>query len=912
MNLRLSVGGRILATLCAVASFSTAAALLLQDRSLSRDLREAAKDRLEHSAETAEILLIDYLRAIEERYRAVAGTPQFRANLETQHAQTLAFFADRLAEQQESSLVIFLDAEGRSIAHGGVLAQPAPTSLAWRAIELALAQGAETPRLLPSEGFDSTEAPEPLAYAAAFVPLRTDGRPLGSLVAVEPIAPGLLERWSQLSGAELLLGAASKDAQAAEPQMSLAVELPSSSVAIRVVASLDPEKEAIANSRESLLAAGAVALLLAFGASVAVAQGLVRPIREIQRATEKIAEGDLGLRLSIRRSDEIGEVASTFNVMLGRLEKTQGRLESAQRLAKLGNWGIDLASGEVHVSSELCRILEIHASETVPTRELILSRIHQDDRTRFEQALDACLREGTPFRLDHRAVSSDGSERILHSQGERIDGDERPLRFEGTVQDISERKLVEEQVRYLAYHDSLTGLGNSRLFQERLALALDEGRRDSSELSVMFLDLDHFKFINDTLGHSVGDQLLRCVADRLVNCLQQSAPWNDLGERPPGVTVSRLGGDEFTILLTGLRDATNASEAARRILDVVAEPFQIGTYEVVVRGSIGITVWPRDGDDVETLLRNSDTAMYHAKKAGRDNFQFYTEPMKVAVVRRMELEQTLRQAVEREQLELHYQPKVDLASGRVCGLEALLRWRLPDGSVILPDEFVPVAEETGIIFDIGKWVLSTAVHQLKLWQEQGLGPLRVSINLSPPEIEDPRLVETVRELLRETGVPPAILELEITESTLMRDDEAAIATLSALRGLGVGLSLDDFGTGYSSLSYLRRLPIDTLKIDRSFVERVATDPDDASVAAAIVSMAKALRLRVVVEGVETEAQREVLAELGCDEIQGHLVSAAVPVDEVERVVAEIAKGAKKRTRRRTPGKAKSRAPRSRS
>jgi len=897
VNLRLSVGGRILVTLCAVASFSTAAALLLQDRSLSRDLREAATDRLEHSAETAEILLVDYLRAFEARYRAVAGTPQFRANLETQHAETLAFFAERLAEQQESALVLFLDADGHPIAHGGVMPPPAPTSLAWRAIELAQAHHVDAPRLLPTEGFESFLGPDPPAYAAAFVPLRTSGRAVGTLVALEPMSPGLLERWSQLSGADLLVGGYSGDRRDAA-EMSLPVELPLSGIGIRVTASLDPEEEAIANSRRSLLAAGAIALLLAFGTSVAVAQGLVRPIREIQSATEKIAEGDLGLRLSIQRSDEIGDVASTFNMMLGRLEKTQGRLESAQRLAKLGSWWIDLSTGEMHVSSELCRILEIRESGALATRELLLCRIHPDDRGRFERALEACLSEGTPFRLDHRALSTDGSERILHSQGERIDSGEHPLRFEGTVQDISERKLVEDQVRYLAYHDSLTGLGNSRLFQESLALALETARREGSELAVMFLDLDHFKFINDTLGHSIGDQLLRCVADRLVNCLQQPGPWEVVGERVPGATVSRLGGDEFTILLTGLRDAENAAEAARRILSVVAEAFQIGSYEVVVRGSMGITVWPRDGDDVETLLRNSDTAMYHAKKAGRDNFQFYTEPMKVAVVRRMELEQSLRQAVEREQLELHYQPKVDLASGRVSGLEALLRWRLADGTVVLPDEFVPVAEETGIIFEIGRWVLASAVRQLQHWQRDGLGPLRVSINLSPPEIEDPRLVETVRELLRETGVPPALLELEITESTLMRDDEAAIETLGALRGLGVGLSLDDFGTGYSSLSYLRRLPIDTLKIDRSFVERVATDPDDASVAAAIVSMAKALRLRVVVEGVETEAQREVLAELGCDEIQGHLISAAVPVEDVDRVVAEIEKGAKRSKRRR--------------
>jgi predicted signal transduction protein with EAL and GGDEF domain len=368
-------------------------------------------------------------------------------------------------------------------------------------------------------------------------------------------------------------------------------------------------------------------------------------------------------------------------------------------------------------------------------------------------------------------------------------------------------------------------------------------------------------------------------------------------------TVSRLGGDEFTVLISDLEDARQIASVAQRILESLSITFDVKGEEIVIGGSIGITVSPADGIDVETLLGNSDTAMYHAKRHGRNTFQFYTESMKAAAFKRLTLENNLRRAIDRGEFRLYYQPKVELATGQVTGVEALVRWRDPAVGIVLPSEFIPLAEEMGSIVLIGNWVLRAAAQQAVAWQKANGVPLRVSVNLSPLQIEEPDFAKTVASVLKETGLDPQYLEFEITESTLMQDEESNIALLQRLKAMGIRLSLDDFGTGYSSLSYLRRLPIDTLKIDRSFVQRIATDPDDAAFAGAIIGMAKVLRLRVVVEGVETEQQRDLLDELGCDEIQGFLFSTPVPADEVTAVLAEIHGAAglkpKRRVRKRT-------------
>jgi diguanylate cyclase (GGDEF)-like protein/PAS domain S-box-containing protein len=578
-------------------------------------------------------------------------------------------------------------------------------------------------------------------------------------------------------------------------------------------------------------------------------------------------------------------VARAFNLMvdrveaiLGELRESEERLASAHRLARLASWGVEPGSLEIRASDQFRRIYGFAPTGLSITRNVLLERIHPHDRERFAAAFHLCLREGTPFSLDHRTVEIDGAERMLHSQGKGIPSEDGVVRVVGTVQDITERKLMEDQVRYLAYHDSLTGLGNRRLFKAHLNLSIQRACSEGLSVGVLFIDLDSFKLINDTLGHSTGDQVLREIAARLIKTVRTSDIMSrSVGEQSPPI-VARLGGDEFTVVLPDIEGPEEAGRVARRILRWLSEPFQLQDYELAITGSIGIATWPSDGKDVEVLLRNCDTAMYHAKAQGRNNYQFYSESMNAVVFKRLMMENKLRKALEQDEIELQYQPKVDVATGRVAGLEALARWRDPELGIVSPAEFIPMAEETGLIDAIGEWVL---------WGEEGLSDLRLSVNLSGHQLRDDTFVRRVAHVLDGAGVNPRRLDLEITETALMMEEDAVIESLQNLRNIGVSISLDDFGTGYSSLSYLRRLPVDTLKIDRSFIRAVDTDPDDAALVGAIVSMARVLRLRVAVEGVETKRQLELLQEVGCDEVQGHLLSPPVLAADVRRTVQEI-------------------------
>jgi diguanylate cyclase (GGDEF)-like protein/PAS domain S-box-containing protein len=565
---------------------------------------------------------------------------------------------------------------------------------------------------------------------------------------------------------------------------------------------------------------------------------------------------------------------------LAELRGSRERLAAAQRLARMGSWSVELETGELRVSDEFLALFGLdEAPKGVPSPAL-WDRVHPEDRDVLQEAWARCLREGTPLHVDHRVVLPDGSERIVHTQGRLMhDVDGHPVALDGTAQDVTERKRAEEQIRFLAYHDSLTGLGNRRLFQERLSMALAQARRAEGKVGVLFLDLDHFKRINDTLGHTVGDALLQGVADRLVASVRDT---DVVARHELSGAISRLGGDEFTILLAEIHDVQDLAKVARRVLESLARPFHLGGHDVVIGGSIGITAWPDDGDDAETLLRNADTAMYHAKEQGRNNYQFYAQSMNAVALRRLILEGKLRRALEQDEFELHYQPKACLASGELTGLEALLRWRDPELGLVMPGDFIPIAEETGLIGRVGEWALRAACRQVAAWRERGFAPVPVSVNLSAHQFRSGRLVPQVRAALADAGADPGALEVEITESTYLHDESRVIAQLEELRALGVRVSLDDFGTGWSSLSYLRRLPVDVLKIDRSFVREIAERADDAALAAAIVSMAKALSLRVIAEGVEREEQRETLRGLGCDEMQGFLLSPALPAADVER------------------------------
>jgi diguanylate cyclase (GGDEF)-like protein/PAS domain S-box-containing protein len=427
--------------------------------------------------------------------------------------------------------------------------------------------------------------------------------------------------------------------------------------------------------------------------------------------------------------------------------------------------------------------------------------------------------------------------------------------------DITDRKRAEEATRHQAEHDALTDLPNRVLFVDRLHQALATSRRQHSQFALMFLDLDRFKSINDTHGHQAGDMVLREVAARLTGCVR-------------GVdTVSRLGGDEFVVLLADIGGVDQAAHVAGAVMQAVAQPVRAGEQEISLSVSIGIAISPSDGDDVDTLLRHADVAMYHAKQNGRNEFQFFSPEMNAHVIERVQMENKLRQALDNDEFILEYQPEIDIGSGRTIGVEALIRWRHPERGLLLPQEFIPVAEECGLIVPIGEWVLREACQQARKWRDEGF-PVVVAVNLSNVQFIHNNLVHYVDAALAESGLDPAFLDLEITEGVIMTGDEATIATVNALRERGVQLTIDDFGTGYSSLSYLRRFPLSKLKIDRSFVDDITRDPADAAMIPAIIAVARSLKLRVIAEGVETLEQLRYLEQHGCDEYQGYYASMA--------------------------------------
>ena len=423
--------------------------------------------------------------------------------------------------------------------------------------------------------------------------------------------------------------------------------------------------------------------------------------------------------------------------------------------------------------------------------------------------------------------------------------------------DVSETRGMALKMAYLAQHDALTDLPNRALMHDRLVQAIVLARRHQRKAALLYMDLDHFKNINDSLGHPIGDKLLQVVADRLLTCVRYSD------------TVSRQGGDEFVVLLAEIEQPHDAALCAEKMLNALATPIAIDSHQLYITLSIGISIYPEDGEDAETLIRNADTAMYHAKASGRANFQFFRQAMNDRVVQRQSLEDSLRNALERHEFVLHYQPKIDLENGAITGVEALVRWEHPEQGLISPALFVPVAEECGLMQKIGLWGLREACRQAQAWLRAGLDLQRIAVNISAPEFRARDLVNDIRTILKETGLPGDLLELELTEGALMIDLETAQTRLMELKQLGVHIAIDDFGTGYSSLSYLKRFPIDTLKIDRSFVQCMTKDPADAAIVSAVIGMGKSLNYRVVAEGVETQEQHLFLQANLCDESQGH-------------------------------------------
>ncbi|MBI5593239.1 MAG: EAL domain-containing protein [Deltaproteobacteria bacterium] len=447
------------------------------------------------------------------------------------------------------------------------------------------------------------------------------------------------------------------------------------------------------------------------------------------------------------------------------------------------------------------------------------------------------------------------------------------------LQNAAEKhKQQDSRIRFLAYYDGLTGLSNRMFFKELLKKALVWARRYGQAVVILYLDVDDFKRVNDTLGHPMGDKLLLAVSERLVASVRSSDSAARLAEDTEQTTVSRLGGDEFAILLHNAGKIHEVSRVARRLLKEIAKPFDLDGHEVFTSASMGISFFPSGGEDADNLLKNADAAMYQAKAKGKNNYQFYTDAMNATALELFNLERDLHRALEREEFVLHYQPKLD-TTRRMIGMEALIRWNHKEKGMISPVQFIPLAEDTGLILPIGEWVLRTACLQTNAWQEAGFKSANVAVNLSARQFDQKNLPDIIARALHETALPPRHLELEITESMIMQKPEEAIAVLRKLKNMGIRISMDDFGTGYSSLNYLRQLPVDSLKIDRSFIMNVTIDPGDAAIVKGIIALAHSLKLKVIAEGVETEAQFEFLREVECDEVQGFLFSKPLPADE---------------------------------
>ena len=501
--------------------------------------------------------------------------------------------------------------------------------------------------------------------------------------------------------------------------------------------------------------------------------------------------------------------------------------------------------------------------------------------------LDAVTRETTPNPID-RAV---GLNRTVHLQENcvlvRRDGSDTPIedsvapihdregKATGAVivfRDVSTARAMAAEMTYSAQHDFLTGLPNRMLLNDRVSQAIVLAPRHSNKVAILFLDLDGFKHINDSLGHPIGDKLLQSIAKRLVDCVRSSD------------TVSRQGGDEFVVLLSEVHRPEDAAISALRILQAVAEAHPIDQHDLHVTASIGVSVYPDDGQDAETLIKNADTAMYQAKENGRQSYQFFKPAMNVRAVERQSIEENLRRALERQEFALHYQPKINLRTGEISGAEALLRWMHPVRGPVSPAQFIPVAEDCGLILPIGQWVLREACRQARAWADAGLPLATMAVNISSMEFREDNFIESVFTTLSETGLDPKSLELELTESVLMKRAESAASILETLRARGVHIAVDDFGTGYSSLSYLRKFPIDALKIDQSFVRQITSAPDDTTIVTAVISMGRSLKLRVVAEGVETQEELAFLQARLCDEAQGYYFSHPVPPQQFAKLL----------------------------
>ncbi|HEX4797754.1 MAG TPA: EAL domain-containing protein [Burkholderiales bacterium] len=553
-----------------------------------------------------------------------------------------------------------------------------------------------------------------------------------------------------------------------------------------------------------------------------------------------------------------------------RLSKSEARFRSLMELSSDVYWEQD----EHFRFNRFTDIMKRSFSVPVSERETFVGKARWElpnSRTSAAEweAHKATLEAHKPFYdFVHSRVAADGKLHYISVSGLPIFDEEGTFKgYRGVTKDVTDRKAAEERIRHLAQHDELTGLPNRNVFNQNVMHAITRAQRYGRTLAILFIDLDRFKVINDTLGHEVGDYVLEEIAERLRGCMRGSD------------TIARFGGDEFVILIEEFTAPSDIAGVVNKLLGAVRKPLKNQEQEFSLSASVGISTYPDDGKDAQTLLKNADIAMYRAKDRGRNDFQFYSSEMNVHSVERLAMESSLRLALERGEFLLHYQPKVEINTGRMVGMEALIRWRHPRLGLVFPEQFIPLAEETGLIVPIGEWALRAACSQNRAWQQQGMRPLRIAVNLSARQFIHERLLEDVAEVLRQTGLDPEFLELELTESTVMQNPEKTVKTLNAFRAMGIHLAIDDFGTGYSSLAYIKQFPIDSLKVDQSFIEDIPGDENDVAITKAIIALAQSLKLKVVAEGVENAEQLSFLREHICDQMQGYYCSKPLPEHE---------------------------------
>ncbi len=654
----------------------------------------------------------------------------------------------------------------------------------------------------------------------------------------------------------------------------------------------------IAQARQMLYFALLATLLFGTGFAIYLTRAITRPVAALVAGTRQLAAGNLGYTLGTAYRDEFAELAKNFNAMSASLKvgqedvlreiaerkqteqalrKSEERYALASQGANDGLWDWDLEAEVIYFSPRWKAMLGYAEEEIGNQPGEWFGRVHPEDLETLRAQIAAHLAGQTRhFKSEYRLRDKQGEYRWVSNRAIAVREAAEPAhRMVGSQADVTERKLVEERLKHDAFHDALTGLPNRALFMDRLQQTMKTVQRGGDEMfAAMFLDLDRFKVINDSLGHFVGDQVLIAVANRLARLLR------------PGDTVARLGGDEFAILLGSIADSSAAIHIAERIQAKIPVPLQIDEHEIFTTVSTGIVICKGEHQDPDRMVREADLAMYQAKTKGKNRYEIFDKAMHQSVIFNLQMENDLRKAVQHKEFYLHYQPIFALNDQRLVGCEALVRWQHPEQGVIYPSDFIPLAEETGLIAELGSWVLRQAAEQVMQWQKGSLmAPCTMNVNLSGKEFT-PALLDKIKQIIAETGIDPRLLRLEITETAIMDSPELSLSLLQELKKIGIGLQIDDFGTGYSSLSYLHQFPIDALKIDRSFVMRMIEKPENLEIVKSIIELAHNLKIAVIAEGVESEEELTVLQSLRCEYAQGHYVSRPLTADQAAKLWAD--------------------------